>query len=243
MVAAALAAVALAVERREVDREEPEPAHLDQGVDAVRRQPRAVGEHGRRQTRRPDRPHLIDEPLVRRGLVVVDHEDGFDRVAVGRELADDPLVELGRHEVVLARGDRHRAEVAGLIADRVRLERDVLQTGTRAPARRRPAAATLPRRGARARRGRAGRSPACRRAGRAAPLVPRLAVEQRAVGQRVVEPVGPDVEERVDLELRGPHGRGLGSARMGRRLAVFISSFWIVVFRSRSGSVSLGATG
>ncbi|MEO1369510.1 MAG: hypothetical protein AAFX50_20210, partial [Acidobacteriota bacterium] len=48
---------------------------LDQGVDTVRGQAGAVGEHGGGQAGVFDRPNLVEEALVDRRLVVIDHED------------------------------------------------------------------------------------------------------------------------------------------------------------------------
>ena len=217
MVAAALPAVALAVQGREVDGEEAQAAQRHQGVDPIGGEPRAVGEHGRRQARVLDGAHLVDEAPVGGGLVVVDHEHRLQRVAPGGELAHDPLVERGGHEVILPGRDRHRAEVARLVAHRVRLQRDVLEPelpGRLDVPRQQPPFGRQP--GVRGRQGE--RQRAAQQAAQG--VVAGLPRRQRAIGQRIVDPVRAEVEEGVRLQLRGPPHARSGRGQDGQGCAL-----------------------
>jgi hypothetical protein len=159
----------------------------------------------------------LDEVLVGRGLVVVDHRDALDGVAMGAELRDHALVEVERHGVGVARVGGDRAEVAALVARRVGLERGELETEARAEVDRlvggdQPAGLD---------QGAADR----RRRGRGVELSRRDAIEdvevglvaiQPAIRQRVEDALRAQVEERLDAPAPG-RGRG---ARGGRQQAL-----------------------
>jgi hypothetical protein len=205
---AGLAGIALAVESREVDREEGEAAEVADGVHPRRREPPAVGQHRGLEAVAAQDPHLLDERAVDRRLVVVDHRDPDDGVAELGELAGDLLVELERHEVRRPGVGRDRAEVAALVADGVGLERDVLEQEPRPrvprlldqptvlgeqPPRRR--GELLERRLAERERAQLG--------------VPGSVGKQRSIRQRVVDATGLEVEEGLRSEAagRGPGAR------------------------------------
>ena len=182
----------------------------------------AVGEHRRRQSRLANRLHLLDEALVGGGLVVIDHEHRFDGVAPGGELAHDVAVELHRHEVRLARRHRHGAEVARLVAHRVRFERDVLEVETARLVDRRRHQPALPaepiadlgrelvrRDGAGQQRPQLG--------------VAGLGFTQGPIGERVVDAVAADVQVGATLQRFGCRRSLAGDRQQGRPVHRFLS--------------------
>ena len=124
MVFATIGFVAIPIGGGDVDPEIDQTAEFNDRIDLVRGEGRGVGEHRRRQPVLVEQRHLIDEPTIGGGLVVVGQTDAFDGVAVGRELTDDGLEEFGGHELGRPRRRPNRTEVAALGAVGAGLEGD-----------------------------------------------------------------------------------------------------------------------
>src|SRR5207249_572608 len=97
VILAAIALVALVIERGEIDADVAQRTGLDQRINAGRRETGAVREDGNGKIGGKQRLALIDESAVQRWLVVALQENALQRRAEVGKLVDDFLEELHRH--------------------------------------------------------------------------------------------------------------------------------------------------